>query len=235
MLALLSTLSLQAQWVGEKIKGNGNYTTITRSVGDYDGIALSGGFDLEIVDGSEGKITIEGESNLLEYLVTEVKDGTLNVKTKKGYQLYPSNYSKGINITVPVEAISSVVLSGSGDIVGKKRLSANNFSTVMSGSGDITLEVEADEVSATLSGSGDINLSGKADKFSARISGSGDIKAYQLLSRQAEAVVAGSADIRLNVTESLKARVSGSGDIRYRGNPSKVDSKVAGSGDVEPE
>jgi len=234
LILVLASLGLNAQW-GKKIRGNGDYTTTTRSLGSYEGIEMSGWFDVEIIRGSEGTITLEGERNLLEHLVTEVKGGTLKIRTEKGYQLQPSDYNRGIVITIPVDEISFVTLSGSGDIVCKDGLKSNQFTTTLSGSGDIHLEIEAARVVATLSGSGDITLSGTADNLEATVSGSGDIKAYELQAANARAVIAGSADIRLTVTESLHARVSGSGDIRYRGNPARVDSKVAGSGDVEAE
>lgn len=230
-LVLCTTLGLQAQW-GKKIKGNGNFTTVERSVGEYDHVAMAGWFDMDIVAGKEGKITLEGESNLLEYIKTEVKDGKLVVKVKKGVNLKPSDWNKGIQITVPVQEIGGVTMSGSGDIVGRTTLKTDDFTTTMSGSGDITLDVDADEVKATLAGSGDINLSGNTKDFTATISGSGDIKAYELKAAYVTAQVSGSADIRVYASEMLTARVSGSGDVRYKGNPTKVDSKVSGSGDV---
>jgi hypothetical protein len=230
-LVFLLTMSCSAQW-GKKIKGNGNMVTIDRSVGDYDAIALSGWFDLDLVAGQEGKITLEGESNLLEYIKTEVKDGKLVIKTRKGINLKPSSWNEDIRITVPVESVSSIALSGSGDIVGKTTIKADNFKTAMSGSGDITLAIEADNVKASMSGSGDITLTGKTDNFDVNISGSGDIKAYELEADNVDATVSGSADIKVTAHKMLKARVSGSGDIQYRGNPTKVDTKTSGSGDI---
>ncbi len=230
-LVFLLTLSCSAQW-GKKIKGNGNMVTIDRSVGDYDAIALSGWFDLDLVDGQEGKITLEGESNLLEYIKTEVRDGKLVIKTRKGINLKPSSLNEGIRITVPVESVSSIALSGSGDIVGKTTIKADTLKTAMSGSGDITLTVEANSIKASMSGSGDITLIGNADSFNANISGSGDIKAYELEANNVDATVSGSADIKVTANKTLKARVSGSGDISYRGNPEKVDTKTLGSGDI---
>lgn len=112
------SLSCSAQW-GKTIKGNGNNVTIERNTGDYDGVAVSGWFDVDLVSGNEGEITLEGEENLLEYIITEVKDGKLVIKTEKGVNLKSSNWKSGIHITIPVESISHVALSGSGDIVSK--------------------------------------------------------------------------------------------------------------------
>lgn len=222
-----------AQW-GKKIKGNGNVVTIERSTEDYDAISVSGWFDVILVDGKEGKLSIEGDENLLEHIKTEVKDGQLVIKVEKGYNLQPSSWKKdgGIYITVPVESVNSVSLSGSGDIVGKKTISASEFNTSMSGSGDITLDLESKMVSASMSGSGDIKLSGSTEVFEVQISGSGDIKAYELIADKVHAIVSGSADIKVTANEELVARVSGSGDIHYRGDPKKIDSKTSGSGDI---
>lgn len=219
-LVLLLTTSCIGQW-GKRIKGNGDLTTVERSVGEYDGISLSGWFDVEIIEGKEGTITIEGESNLLEYIVTEVKKGKLMLKVQKGYNLKPSSWDNGIRITVPVESINSVALSGSGDIVGKTIIKANEFKTAMSGSGDIEITLDADSVDAAMSGSGDITLKGNTTDFKAVISGSGDIKAYDLQADNVTATISGSADIKVTANKMLQARVSGSGDISYRGNPTK--------------
>lgn len=231
LAALLVSCNLSGQW-GKRVKGNGNVVTEERSVGSYESVALAGWFDLELVAGTEGELTLTGEENLLEHIVTEVKDGKLVIKTERGYNLQPSSWKSGITVVVPVEAIEAVSLSGSGDIVGKTVLRASRFEAGMSGSGDVTLEIEADQVDANLSGSGDMVLSGNARDLEVRISGSGDIKAYDLEADNVEAIVSGSADIQVTANQSLTARVSGSGDIHYRGNPSKVDSKTSGSGDI---
>ncbi len=177
---------------------------------------------------------LEGESNLLEHIKTEVKDGKLVIKVAKGVNLQPSSWNKdgGIFITVPVESINEVTLSGSGDTVWEKTIETRNFSTNLSGSGDITLALNAEEVSAAMSGSGDINLSGKTINFEVKISGSGDIKAYDLIADNVKASISGSADISVTANEMLTARVSGSGDIRYKGDPKKIVAKSSGSGDI---
>ncbi len=230
-LVVVFTISCSAQW-GKGIKGNGNTVSIDRSVGVYDGIAVSGWFDVDLVDGKEGELTLEGEDNLLEYIITEVENGKLVIKTEKGVNLKPSSWKDGIRITVPVQNIDALSLSGSADIVGKTTLKASDFKTAMSGSGDITLDLETESLSASMSGSGDMNLSGKTKNFDATISGSGDIKAYDLIADNVEATVSGSADIKVTTNKMLKARVSGSGDISYRGDPKKVDTKTSGSGDI---
>ena len=227
---LCMTLS-HAQW-GKKIKGNGNVITENRETASYDAIYIAGFFDVELVDGKEGKLILKGEENLLEHITTEVKDGKLVVKVEKGLNLSPSNWKEGILITIPVESVGAVTLSGSGDIVGKKMLTADYFRTDISGSGDVQLSVTADNIDANISGSGNITLDGKTTDLDVRVSGSGDVNAFGLSALNVIANISGSAEIEVTASEMIKARVSGSGDITYRGNPKKIDTKSSGSGEI---
>lgn len=229
---VLCSLIATAQWGGKKIKGNGKVVTIERSVGEYESISSAGWFDVVLVDGQEGKITLKGEENLLEYIETEVKNGKLTIKKEKGVNLRSSNWKGGIVITIPIEEVSEVSLAGSGDVISKTTIKTENFKASLAGSGDVTLSVEASNFEASLSGSGDMEFNGSADNFKVSVAGSGDVDAFDLKADNVEASVAGSADLSVTANRALKARVAGSGDITYKGNPTKIDSKASGSGDI---
>ena len=230
--SLFLATSSYAQWSKKTIKGNGNMTTVTRSTSEYDGVKCAGSFDYILVSGTEGNIKIEGEENLLEYIITEVKDNNLNVKVKHNKNLRSSK-NHPIKITIPFRDISSVSLSGSGDLYNKDRLSTSNLKISLAGSGDVVLMVDTHELKGSLAGSGDLTFKGNTDYLMAEIAGSGDFNAFELTSKNAEVSVAGSGDAEVNCTESIKARVAGSGDIRYKGNPEKEDTKIAGSGSIK--
>lgn len=228
---LFASVSHAQWWGGKKIKGNGNVTTETRNTGDYDGIKCAGSMDYILVAGTEGKIKLEGESNLLEHIVTEIKGGNLIVKVEKGVNLSPS-WNKTIKITIPFKDINNVSLAGSGDLWNEDKISASNLDVSLAGSGDVILNVDASSVEGSLAGSGDITLKGNTESLSVKLSGSGDIHGFGLQSNHTVASIAGSGDIEVVSNKSLKARVSGSGDIEYKGNPDKEDTKVSGSGSI---
>lgn len=231
IFALLLVTATNAQnWGKKKIKGNGSVTTETRTTGDYDGIKCAGSMDFILVSGKEGQIKIEGESNLLEYIVTEVKDKNIIVKVKKGVNI-SSSKNKGIKITIPFEDISNVSLAGSGDLISKDQIVTDNLKISLAGAGDVNLNIKTQSVKGAVAGSGDISLKGSTNKLVAKVAGSGDFNSYGLNSNDAEVSVAGSGDVKVSASNNLKARVAGSGDVTYRGNP-KVDKKVAGSGDI---
>ena len=228
LLIVTFVLNTNAQWFGKRIKGNGNMITKTRTVGEYDKIGVGGSFDVKLVAGDEGKLTINIDKNLLEYLVTKVEDGKLKIKWKKGINAS----HKKIVITVPFRDIESVGLAGSGDVYSEDVIKADSFKAALAGSGDLKLKIDSGYIKSTISGSGDIYLEGNTSAAKVSIAGSGDIHAYDLESNDVDVSIAGSGGVKISVKDNLKARISGSGNVYYKGNPAKQDVKVSGSGNV---
>lgn len=208
-------------------------STEKRNVGEYDAIYVSGWFDVELVSGAEGVIELEGKSKYIKYVSTEVVNGKLRIEWDKKNNRNPFYSLSNIRISIPVEDINAVALSGSGTIVGKTKLKADNFSARLSGSGKVELDIDANTLKTVISGSGDARLSGTATDFVAEVSGSGDVRAYKLKTDTVTAVISGSADIEVHADESIKARISGSGDVEYIGNAQKINSKISGSGSIK--
>lgn len=230
ILTMTFSVNAQSWWKNsKKVKGDGNVKTETRNTQDYDGVSVGGFFDVILVKGTEGKIKIEGESNLLEYIETEVKKGSLKIRVKKGYNL---KTTRRLTVTVPVKDINRVSIGGSGNVTSDMLLKADNFKVSVAGSGNVSLKIDANSISSSVAGSGDVELSGEADSMKCSIAGSGDIKAYELKVNSLKASIAGSGSIRISVEDEIKATVAGSGSIYYKGNPSKKDIKSAGSGRI---
>ncbi|MAZ26121.1 MAG: DUF2807 domain-containing protein [Cytophagaceae bacterium] len=223
-----AAFSAQAQW--GKVRGSGNITTETRSTGDYDHVAVGGPFDVTLIAGTEGKINIEADDNLLQYIITEVKGDKLKIYVKNGVNIRPSGKIKA---TVPFKDLEGASLAGSGTMVNESPITASSFDCAVAGSGNLILDLKADDIQASVAGSGNLRLSGRADKIEMHVAGSGNVRANDLTAKIVEANVAGSGDIDFDCDDcDLTARVSGSGDIGYTGNTTREDVKVSGSGKI---
>lgn len=230
LLALISISIANAQnWDKEKVKGNGVQTTITRTTESYDKISTGDSFNVELVSGKEGTITIKGDENIISHVVTEIIGNELKVYFEKDRSY---NYKQDITITIPFEEISEIWFTGSGNLITKDVINAKDFDVKMTGSGNCELEINAKKVDAKFTGSGNLKLSGLTSELEAKTAGSGNLNCIKLTSENANVAVAGSGSLEVNCTNNLIAKVAGSGNIQYKGKPKSIDSNVAGSGDI---
>ncbi|HBI40742.1 MAG TPA: DUF2807 domain-containing protein [Tenacibaculum sp.] len=215
LLLILSsfTISMQGQswWSSKMIQGNGNLTTTNRTVKKFDNLSVGGSMNVNLIDGKEGYIRIEAEENIMPYIETIVEGRNLKIRFKKNISI---RTNKKIEVNVAIEDISSMALGGSGNI-------------------NVLKTLKEEELSVSISGSGNINLKGKAKSFDAAIAGSGNVSAYKLKAHNVKARIAGSGDIKVTVSDKIKATVVGSGNIYYKGHPDKIDTTSLGSGDIE--
>ncbi len=232
VIALLAfTLPAMAQWGSwEKVEGNGKLTRQTRDVGNFHAISSAGSWDVMIAYGESNSIQVEGDENLLQYIETKVEGEKLVIRTRN-VNLRTRNK---ITVYVSVTQLTSVSLSGSGDIIGDGKFSNDGEGVFkVSGSGSIRISFDKyRSVDTHISGSGDIRLSGSAGSLTAQISGSGSIDCVDLIADDVTANISGSGNIKAYANKSIEARVSGSGSVRYKGAAKDVSIRRAGSGRI---
>lgn len=229
MKTLLFTLLTTLFMCGSFAQKKSDYQE-TRKIDKFTGIKSEGSYYIVVEDAApDGKITLSGNEDQISNISTEVDGkGVLIIKNKKNVF---KNFKKQVKITVKGKNLNFVALSGSGDIILQGTQNTTNFAAHLSGSGDIKAEVKADKVTTSISGSGDIKLSGNAQSISVNIAGSGEVDAAHLKSNQADVNIAGSGDAKVWCTDAVTGSVVGSGDIYFKGNPSKSNLKIVGSGD----
>lgn len=228
LLAFCSSNAI-AQWGKKSIVGNGNITTKSINTSDYATVKVIGSMDVHFENGTEGALSVTTDENIHEYLDIQVEGDALIIKTQKNVSI---RSKKGIHVTVPVQEISEVSLTGSGDIDTRDQLKSEYMAITLTGSGDIDLDVTVGALDAKVTGSGDMDLRGSVRDLEIKVTGSGDFDGNDLTAQNTDAYVSGSGDISVKTVNRLKARVHGSGDISYSGNPTNVDKKVSGSGSI---
>jgi hypothetical protein len=187
----------------------------TRKVENFTKIAFRFPGKLYLKQGSPQKVELEGSQDVLKEIDTEV-EGSKLVIGKEG-KWFDWNWTDNEKITVyiTVPNIEAVSVSGSGDIIGEGKITADDLALNVSGSGSLKLDIEASgDVEADVSGSGDIDLRGKCRRFDSDVSGSGEV------------------ELTINITETADFGVSGSGKINASGSAQSVKTSISGSGKV---
>lgn len=209
-------------------RGNGELETETRQLASFDALATSGNFDVTIVQGEGPIAVVTAESNLLQHIETKVDRGTLQLNTVNDQCISPQERVR-IEITVP--SLAGVLLSGSGTLTSDTFL-VSTFNAELTGSGSIDLRLTGQDVTATVGGSGQMVLAGSTRESSLTITSSGSLDALQMPSETCRATVRGSGDLFLHCDSLLIAEITSSGDIWYTGNP-EIDELDTGSGDLK--
>ncbi|MEO1261555.1 MAG: head GIN domain-containing protein [Bacteroidota bacterium] len=213
-------------WNGNGITGEGSLVTETLKLSSFDAIGLSINADVYLSQGPQS-VRIEAQRNILNNIKKEVENGRWKIKFDKNVRKH-----QPIKIWISIPELTSVAVSGSGDVEGKSKFTGvGALKLAVSGSGNITLDADSRSVSAAISGSGDMELGGSTGDVEIAISGSGDVEAHDLKASDCSVKIAGSGDATVHVSGDLDVKIAGSGDVSYKGNP-RVRSKISGSGDV---
>jgi hypothetical protein len=203
----------------------------TRSVAGFSGVSSSGSYNVFITIGNTESLRLEGKAEVISEIQTKVENGILKISKKRTLSKMTWKNTERVDIYIEAKTLHSLTLIGSGDIQVTGLVNATKLANTISGSGNISLEMDVKNYVALISGSGEIKVSGKSDNTSVTIAGSGDFNGAELESELAKARISGSGDIVLTVNKDLDALISGSGNIKYGGNPNVKYSK-SGSGNI---
>jgi hypothetical protein len=230
----------------DKNKGNGQVTSEARQLASFTKVEVAGAYTVYVNHDSKSEVKIEAESNLIQYIRTDVKNGILTIDNSQNI-----NPEFDIKIYVKTPHVNALLLSGSG-IIEADSLGGDNAEVDISGSGFIETFIIADHVVVNNSGSGQIklefadstktlnyntsgsglaNFSGWVNSANFDISGSGNINALNLVPGELNATISGSGNMNVNVIDFLNVDISGSGSVFYTGNP-ELDINITGSGSV---
>lgn len=209
------------------VYGNGDVVKDQRDIKNFTGVRVSSGIDVYLRQGDRETVVVEADENLHDYIITEVRDGALQIRTDVTIRKAEQK-----TVYVTMKEIRSVSASSAGDVTGETPVRSDRIRISASSAGDIKLDVFADEIEVDISSSGNVTLSGKAGLLEADLSSAGDLNAYNLEVEEADISVSSAGDADINVTKKLSARASSAGSVNYRGNPEYVNAHSSSAGGI---
>ncbi|MFH1810688.1 MAG: head GIN domain-containing protein [Pseudomonadota bacterium] len=254
--ALCLLLCTQMGCVIRVVKGSGVEATDERTPAAFSALSNETMLDVELVAGSEQLVRVTCDDNLLQYLKTEVRDGTLVIyqptvidEPNTFLELQPS---QNCLATVTTDALSRVDNTGSGELrsdaawPGLKRLSNTGSGGIRltcglqqleeienTGSGAVyAAGIVGAQLTTRLTGSGDVSLAGEVAVLDLEGTGSGKTLARGLGVQRANVEITGSGGAEIHATDCVDITITGSGNVHVAGNPRICSIDTPGSGEV---
>jgi hypothetical protein len=230
LFGLMVILSSCHSFEGERVKGDGNIVSETRSgFTAFDGVDVSGAIELHLTQG-DFSVRIETDKNLQEH-VEVIKDGSrLKVRPAHRTNLDPTGK---IKVYVSAPALKYIGASGACSITSEGKITTEEVMDIeLSGASSANLDIKALNVEVEASGACEITLRGETKNLSIEGSGSTSVRAFDLLAENTDVELSGAGDVDVFASVKLDAHTSGASSIRYKGNAA-VSQHVSGSGSVK--
>ncbi len=201
----------------------------TRSLDRFNELRVSEGIELIAKKGNENSITLEVSRIDVEDVITEVRGGRLYVRIARRVRTSRSRRIEAV-LTYK-DDLESIGASTSAEISVEDMIDVQYLDLKASTSGTVDVKVRAKEVEMSSSTSGRINVVGDADDIEATASTGGMIYAYNLEAKEAYSRASTGGDVRINVSDRLRASASTGGNISYKGQP-RTDRRTNTGGSV---
>jgi hypothetical protein len=210
------------------IKGNGDVVTEDRTIhSNFNSIKVQQGIQVFLTQGNSTELRVEADENIIDLLITEVKNNELKIYFEKN--VYKA---KSRNVYLTANEISKIKTSSGALVKTENTLETNTIELDSSSGSSIKVTVNANEISSSSSSGANINVYGKAKLFSASASSGSSIDADKLETINTTAKVSSGANIDVNVSGKLVAKASSGGSIDYEGNPTEVNKDTSSGGSV---
>ncbi len=230
LLPLLLTVVL---WSVVSLSSTAETVREERKVKSFEGVSISLSADVELRQGSETKVILEGPVSFLEKVETVTEGGILKIRIYNKFTRWRTPSGR-IRIYITTPEVNKIIVTGSAKVVAKTPIDAgSSMKALVTGSGKIQIDdLVVRSVKLSVTGSGGIKVAGKeAEEAYVEITGSGDIVADAFPVQEVKVSITGSGDAYVHAVKYLKVGITGSGDVYYRGTAT-VDAHITGSGNV---
>ncbi|MBR9832093.1 DUF2807 domain-containing protein [bacterium] len=227
-IGLISMVLTSCIWTSNCISPEGSTVEKTIDLPSFRKIKLSSSIEVYLTQATTQSVSIKAPQEIIDLLSKEVVADQWDIEFDECF-----NSQSKVAVYIALPHIEQLTVNGSGSIIGKSDFILSDLEITINGSGDVKMEMNADEVEINIKGSGDILLAGVANETDISVMGSGDVQAFKLETKESEVEIKGSGDVKVNVSESLEVGIYGSGDVQYKGNPAKTDINIKGSGEVK--
>lgn len=113
MLIIAGIMITGCDWHGNQtIVGTGDVESMEVELPDFEGVSVTGTCNVEVTIGETQPVTFYAQSEVLDVLMYEVRDGILQIGFKPDYTV---NTSEEISAEIVIPSLTYVAVTGAGD------------------------------------------------------------------------------------------------------------------------
>ncbi len=226
---LFINLSLVAQ---KRFNLSKETTTTSYNFDGYTQLDIASDFEVELnFSDTKEEITLETNSNLLEFIDITKKGNTLVFRMEDGLWNMKGNLILKVNITTrPI--INKFNLSSDAVVKVNDPLTQDSLELNLKSDSTLSADIKVNSLMVNAKSDAVVTLSGIANSMKAALSSDSQLKADNLTIQDVKIKLASDSKAEINVTGSLDANASGDALLRYSGNPSKVNKKASGDAEI---
>lgn len=228
--ASLLTLTAATAQNQPQIVGNGNVVTQQRPLGAFSKLNVRVGMHVVIAKGNEAIATLEGDSNILEFIQTDISNDELTIMLKPN-QSY--NQKKGTTVTIHVRDLDQITVSTGCVVESSLPIRSKNLTATVETGSKLITAIDAKSLTLTVRQGSQATLEGSASDADIRLSGAGKLDADQLTISRATVQLNGASSASLHVTKTLSATADGISTVSYRGNPTVTEQRMTGLSKIQ--
>jgi hypothetical protein len=213
-----------------QVKGSGVLVSREYPISSFTRLHLSTHGTVELVYGTEEKVLVEADDNLLEHLEVVNSGRTLYVTSEN--KLRAPDFTE-LRITVYLRQLDTLYCACHGDVRSLNKLvAAGPLEVKIHSHGNTELQLEAPTLSVNLACHGDVTLSGTAGDVQIKNAAHGNINARELAAQHLRLRNMGAGNIDLYAEQTISLTHMGAGYIHYAGPARLTDVRQYGAGEV---
>jgi Putative auto-transporter adhesin, head GIN domain len=202
--------------------------TELRNVRNFHALNIKGVAKVEVRIGSEYRVEITTEENLMDQVSAVEQNGVLVIM-----QTTPNfNFGDRLKVVVVAPFWDGFTLGEVVDINVANPIKGSRLDISASGSSKLQIpQLQFEAIHLKQNGTSDVILGGSANGLHATLSGAAQLQALACPVITALAELHGSSLAKVNVSTLLQVKAAGSSEVQYKGN-AEVKSQVLGTGRV---
>ena len=228
-IVLVSFLSTQLFAQGP-VRLSDDTTTKSFDYSGYSRLDVASDFNVNVSLGQGDAITVNANSNLMEYVEVYKEENTLFFRLKK------NTWFKGkmvLDVTLSTDMITEYNASSDAVITLNTPLKTDTAKINCKGDAIFKGDLTVDTLVVNAKSDAQVKVNGSAKTMVANLKSDSEFKNKDFTVQDLTIALNGDSMAVVTVTNTLDAQANGDSELRYAGNPSKVKQSARGDSDIK--